>query len=577
MREKQPYVAFTFATTLLLASVLVKAQQGNAVFGHNFLFNMYTTEKSNMVTQPVYFSVSDTAIYTIFDRIANANNEGLETTQPASPIMLGVKLNPLLRNYHSAIVPAISQNYYSFLIDDSSDAVLVAMGINATNYTDFRYRVIENDSVELVPWTPVTDLRTTYGARQPFAFIGRFNRPGKWLVVEVYNIKNYAVREGVVFDWRTNLRPRLEQIIAGVPGNYFNLAVTGVNRGYASRFDKTTNAPEDLHLPADSIRHLTFKFKKEETRVYGVHLIREIAGKRDTLSQGMVDQHGYFSIDPSVLHTPGSYELVFQRQTKYPEWDDAKLLRIPFEITAPTATNTITKNILLILVIIICSLLLSFWIYRRNLKKMMRRLALQKEIAQLKLKSIRSQLNPHFIFNALSSIQNLMNKQAVTETNRYLSSFAKLTRAALESSEHEMISLVNEWEMAALYLQMEQLRFGFTCELVMDEQLEADHIDVPPMLLQPLIENAVRHGVAGNPKGHILLHARRIGSSLQLAVKDNGKGFTPNNTMGGFGLKLTREKVALLNDLYPQTPISLDIQTSEKGTSITITFKNWLA
>ncbi|MBP7558464.1 MAG: hypothetical protein KA821_19465, partial [Chitinophagaceae bacterium] len=112
---------------------------------------------------------------------------------------------------------------------------------------------------------------------------------------------------------------------------------------------------------------------------------------------------------------------------------------------------------------------------------------------------------------------------------------------------------------------------------VMDEQLEADHIDVPPMLLQPLIENAVRHGVAGNPKGHILLHARRLDSSLQLAVEDNGKGFTPNHTTGGFGLKLTREKVALLNDLYPQNPISLDIQTSEKGTSITITFKNWLA
>lgn len=577
MRVRQAYGAFILTILLLLIKVLAQAQKSNAAFGHNFLFNMFTTEKANMVRQPVYFSVSDTAISAIFDRIANADSEGLVTMQPASPVMLGVKLNPLLRNYYSAVVPAISQNYYSFLIDDSSDAVLVAMGINTTNYTDFRYRVVENDSVELVPWSPVTDLRTTYGARQPFAFIGRFNRPGKWLVVEVYNTKNYAVREGVVFDWRTNLRPQLEQIIAGVPGNYFNLAVTGINRGYASRFDNTTNAPENLRLPADSIRYLTFQFKKEETRVYGVHLIHEIAGKRDTLPQGMVDQHGYFSVDPSILHTPGRYELVFQRQTKYPEWNEAKLLRIPFEITASTGASTSTKNILLILVITICSLLLSFWIYRRSLKKMMRRLALQKEMAQLKLKSIRSQLNPHFIFNALSSIQNLMNKQAVTETNRYLSSFAKLTRAALEGSEHEMISLVSEWEMAALYLQMEQLRFGFTYQLAMDEQLEADQIDVPPMLLQPLIENAVRHGVAGNPKGHIQLRARRIDNALQLVVEDNGKGFTPDYTIGGFGLKLSRERVALLNDLYPQKPISLDIQASEKGTTITITFKNWLA
>lgn len=577
MREKQAYVGLIITIILLLVKVLAQAQEHNAAFGHNFLFNMYSTEKANMVRQPVYFSASDTAIYTIFDRIDSANSEEFVATRPASPVMLGVKLNPALRNYYSGIVPSISQNYYSFLINDSSDAVLVAMGINATNYTDFRYRVVENDSVELVPWKPVTDLRTSYGARQPFAFIGQFNRPGKWLVVEVYNVKNYAVREGVVFDWRTNLRPRLEQIIAGVPGNYFNLAATDVNRGYASRFDKTTNAPEDLRLPADSIRYLTFQFKKEETRVYSVHLIREIVGKRDTLLQGMVDQHGYYSVDPSILHTPGRYELVFQRQTKYPDWNEAKLLRIPFEIIAPAATNTITKNLLLVLVITICSLLLSFWIYRRSLKKMMRRLALQKETAQLKLKSIRSQLNPHFIFNALSSIQNLMNKQAVTETNRYLSSFAKLTRAALESSEHEMISLTREWEMASHYLQMEQLRFGFAYQLTMDEQLEPDTIEVPPMLLQPLIENAVRHGVACNPEGHIQLSARRIGSSLQLVVEDNGKGFTPNHTTGGFGLKLSREKVALLNDLYPQKPISLDIQASEKGATITITFKNWLA
>lgn len=177
MRVRQAYGAFILTILLLLIKVLAQAQKSNAAFGHNFLFNMFTTEKANMVSQPVYFSVSDTAISAIFDRIANADSEGLVTMQPASPVMLGVKLNPLLRNYYSAVVPAISQNYYSFLIDDSSDAVLVAMGINTTNYTDFRYRVVENDSVELVPWSPVTDLRTTYGARQPFAFIGRFNRP----------------------------------------------------------------------------------------------------------------------------------------------------------------------------------------------------------------------------------------------------------------------------------------------------------------------------------------------------------------------------------------------------------------
>src|SRR6218665_332073 len=573
MKNQKPS---TFIITLLLASSLLKGQSNvTTSFGHSFLFNMNTTEKANMVRQPVYFTIPDTAVYTVFDKI-NTGNRVFAAPSPASAAMLGVKLNPNLTHFHSAVVPSITRNYYSFLIQDSSDAILVAMGINESNYHDYRYRVVQNDSVELVPSSPVTDLRKDYGAKHPFGFIGRFNYPGKWIVVEVYNVKNYAIREGVVFDWRTDIRPQLEQIIFAVPGNYFNLAYPSINHGYATRFDKSTNVPEDLRFPSDSVRYITFQLKKEETRAYSAHLIRQVDNRTDTLSLGLVDKHGYFEIDRGKFARPGRYELVFQRQLRNAAWDETQLLRIPFETVRPSSNTRLIKRLFLVLGITAAALLISFWTYRRAVRRMMQKLAQQKESAQLKLRSVQSQLNPHFIFNALSSIQNLMNKQSVNEANHYLTRFASLTRATLESSTQDMISLEQEWKIADNYLQMEQLRFGFSYKLIMEDSLQPVNIEVPPMLLQPLIENAVKHGIAGRKDGMIRLMAKRTDKDLQLVIEDNGKGFDPDAGTDGFGLRLRRERMQLLNSLYPGNPFAMKTVTSENGTSITITLNNWL-
>lgn len=529
-----------------------------------------------MVRQPVYFTISDTAVYTIFDRLGNKFEGGFTATVPASPVMLGVKLSPYLQHYYSAAVASISQNYYSFLIQDSSEAILIAMGINSSNYKDFRYHVVENDSVELVPWSPVTDMRRDYGAKEAFAFIGNFKRPGKWITVEVYNTKNYAVREGVIFDWRKNLQPQLEQIVIGVRGDYFNLKSTEHNRGYATEFDKITNVPGDFRFPADSVRYISIQFKKEETRAYSTHVIRDINGRIDTIPTELVDHNGYFQIDPMFLRQPGHYQVVVQRQQRIPGWNEPQLLRIPFEITEPGAAIKTAKRTFLVLGITIFSLLISFWIYRRAMRRAMQKLARQKESAQLKLKSVQSQLNPHFIFNALSSIQNLMNKQATDEANHYLTRFAALTRAALDSGSQDMISLKQEWTIADNYLQMEQLRFGFTFELKMDRSIQPENIEVPPMLLQPLIENAVKHGIAGNKAGLIILSAKANGKDLQLAISDNGRGFDPGKDSNGFGLKLSRERLELLNSLYASRTFEMNIDSNISGTNITITLNNWL-
>lgn len=545
-------------------------------FGHHFLFNMITTDKRNMVLEPAYFPISDTALYKIFDKLSPEKNSSLTGTRPMSPVMLGVKLNPDLQHYFSAAVQSISQEYYTFLIQNSSDAILIAMGINPTNYRDFLYHVVENDSTELIPWSPITRLEQSYGARKPYAFLGKFNAPGKRIMVEVYNKKNYSIREGVIFDWSTDLKPVLEQVIVEIKGAYFNLAYPAINHGYASRFNRINGVPEDFRFPADSVRNITFHFKKQETLSRSVHLIRRLGKNPDTLALGHIDQYGFFSLDPAYCQQPGRYELVFQRQQRHPSWDESQSLRIPFEVMPATARGIPMKQVLLITGIAMILLFLLIWLLQRSNKRKIKKIAQQKEAAQLKLKSVRSQLNPHFMFNALSSIQNLMNKQATEDANRYLNRFAALTRAALDISEKDMISLEDEWRIVDNYLQMEQLRFGFSYNLYMDPVLQPANIEVPPMLLQPFIENAVKHGVAGKKNRHIIVQAKQVDHHLQLIVEDNGEGFDIDKNNPGFGLKLSQERIELLNELYPGNPFTLNLQSSGTGTIITITLNKWI-
>ena len=141
---------------------------------------------------------------------------------------------------------------------------------------------------------------------------------------------------------------------------------------------------------------------------------------------------------------------------------------------------------------------------------------LQKEIAKLQLNSIRSQLNPHFLFNALSGIQNLINKNEIDNANKYLSKFARLTRNVLDDK--ELISLAQEKALLDDYLQMEQLRFGFNYEINAVENLDLNNIEIPSMLLQPFVENAIKHGIASkNNEGSVEIHF----SILKLLFWDN--------------------------------------------------------
>jgi LytS/YehU family sensor histidine kinase len=200
---------------------------------------------------------------------------------------------------------------------------------------------------------------------------------------------------------------------------------------------------------------------------------------------------------------------------------------------------------------------------------------------QVQLRSLRNQLNPHFLFNSLSAIQNLINRNDIKSANHYLSQFAGLTRTVLDTSEEELISLEDELKMLHAYLQMEQLRFPFQYSITVDEQINKANTEIPAMLIQPFAENAVKHGVASlKEEGMISIFIHSNNKSLVITIQDNGRGFNagqPVNGNGSMGLKLSRERIRLLNEMYGADSVELKIEADTTGTMININLKDWLS
>lgn len=295
----------------------------------------------------------------------------------------------------------------------------------------------------------------------------------------------------------------------------------------------------------------------------------------------------YVRMDNSVFKKSGEYEIIIQPLIDWKNCLDCDMsvpdiekytsrytLSITLENESYSQKDVWTYIGLACSTLGVLSGLIMVYIKRKNAKKLAREQQ-QKNIAKLQLSTIRSQLNPHFMFNALSGIQNLMNKNEIDNANKYLAKFARLTRTILDDK--ELISLSQEKKLLDDYLQMEQLRFGFGYEIKHYEDLDLDNIEIPSMLLQPFVENAVKHGVA--PKGTvgiIIIWFIKQGNDLLLTVADNGNGFDTAKETKGLGLLLSKNRIALLNSIYKENHFNLAIQSNSDGTRISITLTEWL-
>ncbi|NET31038.1 MAG: hypothetical protein F6K19_03415 [Cyanothece sp. SIO1E1] len=186
--------------------------------------------------------------------------------------------------------------------------------------------------------------------------------------------------------------------------------------------------------------------------------------------------------------------------------------------------------------------------------------ARQKANDLLQLRSLRTQMNPHFIFNALNSVNNFISQSDERAANKFLSDFSKLMRMVLDYSQQDFISFEEEMQLLQLYLKLEHLRFRdkFEYTFTQDEDLNKQ-IEIPPMLIQPFVENAVWHGLRYKAdKGVLLVDVAAAEDHILVTVQDNGIGRdrskelkTKNqNQYRSTGLRNAQERIQLINQLY---------------------------
>jgi tetratricopeptide (TPR) repeat protein len=220
------------------------------------------------------------------------------------------------------------------------------------------------------------------------------------------------------------------------------------------------------------------------------------------------------------------------------------------------------------------------------------KLSSARKSAVIEQKLFRTQMNPHFIFNALIAIQGFMYQNDATKAARYLSNFARLIRMVLTNSREEFITLENEVRTLEYYLQLQQLRFDHKFDFIIrvDESLRQDFITIPPMLAQPFIENSIEHGIQHIARhGHINVSFTKEKDTILFIVEDNGVGINHSRAVNqqktmkheSLAFIITEERLRTLNK-FKNRKIKFKISESEqadnqtKGTivSFSIPFKN---
>ncbi len=205
----------------------------------------------------------------------------------------------------------------------------------------------------------------------------------------------------------------------------------------------------------------------------------------------------------------------------------------------------------------------------------------ERQIAEIEMTALRAQMNPHFIFNALNSIKLYVVSNEPKTAALYLTKFSKLIRSILNNSQSKLVSLEAELTALELYIQMEQFRFNFKFdyEIKVDADVDKEFTEIPPMLLQPYVENAIWHGLMHkhDGKGELCIHIKIKDGNLEFIIEDNGIGRAKSMTLKtktktkheSVGMKITADRLAIANRLYgTEGQVDVIDKKNEKGKSL---------
>jgi two-component sensor histidine kinase len=476
--------------------------------------------------------------------------------------------------------------YYYNTTYDSSEAYFFAEHIDHHNASQYEFRVKENHSTIVLPWTNITHFVTgdqaPKGGGKEMALLGGYKAGfGNYLGVDIRRKNSDSILAYTYVFWRKT-QPVLLNIYTSNELNEFlrRLSISQLQKSslapderkkWKQRYppdeiDSASSLPKKLILPNDD-DNLVFYLKggPNQRRQLEYQLIKDGSAY---MKWQQNDFDGHFiwlkNLPPGEYRLDMRYSIQPQHVTSYPfrikpAWHQTAA----FKLVAGSLIAAFFGFIILLL-------------RARRQKRLLLAEQQKKGKLETEIKAIRSQLNPHFVFNALNSIQGLINKAEIDRANNYLADFANLMRDVLNGNNNENNELYREIQTLESYLKLEQLRFHFVYKIDTGKITNLSEIQVPALLLQPLVENAVKHGISAlQDKGRIEIVFSQSNNDMLVRIADNGRGFDIHHAAQGYGLKLTRQRIALINEMSKMHSIVMDIETGT-GTTVNLTFKNWL-
>lgn len=334
------------------------------------------------------------------------------------------------------------------------------------------------------------------------------------------------------------------------------------------------------NLEFDSAIHyytLAVKQGKQNTiYLYGLyHNLAYSYAKVDNYKSAYVYQSKYMSLKDSMFNQEKNKQIA-EMEAKY---QNEKILREKNELAQQNEIVALESKqkgywIFGLIGALILIGVLSFVIYQQN------RIKNQQQTAQLEQKLLRTQMNPHFMSNAMMSIQTFMFENNTQEATKYLGKFGRLTRQMLNASRSDYIPLNEEISFIHHYLDFQQLMFPekLNYKVKIDKSVEDEEETlIPPMLSQPFIENAIEHGIRHlkDRKGELLVLFRQEGSKLILELQDNGIGRTQAHEINlkarsqhiSHSTTITQERIELLKRKYNKV-VTFNITDLEIGTKV---------
>lgn len=314
------------------------------------------------------------------------------------------------------------------------------------------------------------------------------------------------------------------------------------------------------HELSESFLLSGLKISEEIELIYQQQLcllsLSELYEKTGRFKEGLIASRKAMHLKDSIFKDEKKEDLV--KLELQHSFDKREAMANTQHAAAIAKQKTIRFFSISVLSVMILASLLIFWQYkhRKDAQSKQKEAELQIQMAENETRVLRLQMNPHFIFNSLNSISDYIRKSELEEADDYLTKFAKVMRMTLENSVHNTISLTDELNALEGYIQLEarRLKNKFTYEIQVDDVIEKDETMVPPMILQPFVENSIWHGISQKQgRGHIIIHIEEEGEMLKCSIEDDGIGrgkATQQNypeKNKSLGMKITAARIGLLN------------------------------